>query len=73
MRMAPYNSKCSPKAECCSCVTMSARVHSCWLAANDSSHAIWTFAAPMLAIIIVSKDLQTGTDLVSSLNTTCIQ
>ena len=73
MRMTPYDCKFSPMAECCSYVTMSPHVHSCWLAANDGSNAIWTFAAPMLAIIIVSKDLQTGTDLVSSLNTTCIQ
>ena len=27
--------------------------HSCWLSSGNGSHAIWTFVAPMLAIILV--------------------
>ena len=28
-------------------------VHSCWLSSAKGSHAIWTFVAPMLVIILV--------------------
>ena len=29
-------------------------IHSCWLSSGDGTYAIWTFVAPMLAIIVVS-------------------
>ena len=28
--------------------------HSCWLSSGNGKHAIWTFVAPMLAIILVT-------------------
>ena len=29
--------------------------HSCWLSSGNGQHAIWTFVAPMLAIILVRE------------------
>ena len=28
-------------------------IHSCWLSSGEGKYAIWTFIAPMLAIILV--------------------
>ena len=41
-----------------SCFDYISSLPSCWLSSGDGTYAIWTFVAPMLAIIIVSMLLE---------------
>ena len=45
-------------------------VHSCWLSSAKGSHAIWTFVAPMLVIILVR--MTTASLYSSDSNSACI-